>query len=915
VFRYFATATVLVFGIVIFTAGLRAETTGKLVGQVTDQETGEPLVGVNLILEGTDIGAATDQNGEYLIMRVPPGIYTVHASMIGYRELRVEGVRIAIDLTTRLDIQLEPGVVGLAGITVTAERPLVQPDVTFSQANINAEEISALPVEEFEEVLELQAGVVVGSGGAMHIRGGRATEIAYLIDGISVTDPYTSGMAVEIENNAIQELQLISGTFNAEYGQAMSGIVNIVTKDGSYDRYQGQLQMNMGDYLSADTAIFPHIDRWQFSGLKDVQGNLGGPLPARIGSFFVSGRYYYDDGYFYGERRYRPDSFVWVDSLRRFVKIRDGDGRVVPLNWVEQMSGQGKLTFRLGRRSKLALNLTASQTRFQSYTHKFRYNPDGDYQRFRSNYSLIGKLEKALSPRTFFILRASLVANDYRYYRYRDPYDPRYNVDPDVFSIATGYNFYVGGLRMGHYQRDSRVLTAKFDLVSQMTSLHQVKFGLEWRRSRLREKSFTILYNENTGYQPQVPEPNSPYSNTMDRTPLELAVYLQDKIEYRDLIINIGVRFDYFEPDWRILTDPADPNYRDPLKPINQYFDENGDGIISDAEMRPDNQKSDADRLAYWFREAAPKRQVSPRFALAFPITDRGTMHFSYGHFFQIPANVYLYTNPDFEVTPGLSTTMGNADMEPERTTQYEVGFQQQLGLSVGVDVTGFYKDIRNLVGTKIVDTFVAGDRYALYVNRDYGNVRGVTVSLTKRPTGMVSGSFAYTYSIAEGNASDPAAAYYDELNGNEPEKQLVYLDWDQRHTLNGSVTLHLSRSAGFSLVGQYGSGLPYTPALAGTRISYENSERKPVQYNLDLRAYYNFRLGGLRGTVHLYVYNLLDRRNEVLVYSDTGRATYSLIQTYVSQQQTFNTLDEYLTRPDFYSAPRQVKIGLSLSF
>lgn len=574
------------------------------------------------------------------------------------------------------------------------------------------------------------------------------------------------------------------------------------------------------------------------------------------------------------------------------------------------------MSLKLGARSKVSANMTASNTRFQTYSHKFKYNPEGDYQRYRTNSSFIGKFEQSLCPATFFTLSYSQTSNRYKYYVHEDPLDStNYTVDPRVFLAASGYNFYVGGFRMGHYDRESLIQTYKADLLSQLTNLHQIKLGIELRSSRLQETSFTILYNEDTDYSPQLPKGDSPYFNKLNRTPTEFSAHVQDKVEFKDLIINLGVRWDYFDPAWKILSDPADPNYLQPLKPINQYFDEDGDGMIDEDEMRPDNAKTDDDRLAYWFIKSSPKSQLSPRLALAFPITDQGVMHFSYGHFFQIPAYRFLYTNPDFEVTPGLSTTMGNADLKPERTTQYEVGFQQQIGSNTVIDVTGFYKDIRNLLGTKIVDTFIAGDRYGLYVNRDYGNIRGITVSLTKRPSGFVSGSLDYTYSFAEGNASDPAAAYYDELSGNEPEKQLVALDWDQRHTLNSILTFHPAQNSGISLVLQYWSGLPYTPSLAGTRLAYENSERKPDQYNIDLRSFWNFKIGGLHISFHLNIYNLFDHRNEVLVYNDTGRAGYSLISTYTPQEQTHNTLDEYLIRPDFYSSPRQIKLGLTVTF
>ncbi|MEE9161420.1 MAG: TonB-dependent receptor, partial [Candidatus Neomarinimicrobiota bacterium] len=242
-------------GILLWPAGLQAGTTGKVVGQVTQANTGAPLHGANVMLESTTLGAATTEDGRFTLHRVPPGTYALTVSMIGFNDVRVEGVRVRIDLTTRIDVTTEPAVLGLEGVTVVAQAPIVQRDVTYSQVNISAEEIASLPVEEFEDLLAVQAGVVVGAGGGLHIRGGRSNELAYMIDGVPVTDPLFQGIAAEIENNAIQELQLISGTFNAEYGQAMSGVVNIVTKDGSYEDYSGSLRLDVGDYWSGDTAI------------------------------------------------------------------------------------------------------------------------------------------------------------------------------------------------------------------------------------------------------------------------------------------------------------------------------------------------------------------------------------------------------------------------------------------------------------------------------------------------------------------------------------------------------------------------------------------------------------------------------------------------------------------------------------
>lgn len=327
---------ILLLSLVLGTSCLFGGTTGKLAGEVKDASTGEPLSGVNVILKGTDLGAATDRDGTFFVLQIPPGIYEISASMIGYNKVIVKEVRIRIDLTTTIDISLTPGVVGLNEVTVISERPMVQPDITYSQANVGSDEISTLPVEELEEIISLQAGVVVGSDGAMHVRGGRGGEIVYLIDGISVTDPFTSGMAVEIENNAIQELQFISGTFNAEYGQAMSGVVNIVTKEGSYDRYQGDLQMNLGDFWSADTNLFINIGNVDPTSLRDWQGSISGPIPLTGGSssFFASGRHYFDEGHLYGRRRYWPDSFVQDPVTTGWEFVKAGDGSLVPMNWL-----------------------------------------------------------------------------------------------------------------------------------------------------------------------------------------------------------------------------------------------------------------------------------------------------------------------------------------------------------------------------------------------------------------------------------------------------------------------------------------------------------------------------------------------------------------------------------------------------
>ena len=955
---------------------IQAGTTGKLAGRVTIKGSGEPMIGANVLINDTELGTATDAEGNYYILQVSPGKYTVRFTMIGYQDLIMKDVRIQVDLTTTINAELSESVIGMSEVVVQAERPMINTGVTYSQANISSEEVEMLPVEEFEDVIALQAGVV-NSNGEIHVRGGRGGEIAYMVDGITVTDPFNSGISVEIENNAIQELQFISGTFNAEYGQAMSGIVNIVTKDGSYSKYMGSVSYNAGSYVSNDGNLFPQIGNFNLNGISDIKGNIEGPILPKKLSFFASGRFKRNNGYLYGQRIFHPNTFAWDPEGNNFIvdeEVGLGNGNVpgfdqdiptfidslrdadvfdwVSMNWNEQVTAQVKFSWRVTSRMKMAYNRMYSENKSQDYSHLYKWNPDGRSNYFNTRIGNLFRMDLSLSQSTFANIMLSQSTNHYRNHLSDDPefykeldfefsdeegwFSDRpqldsnvYYVNPTIYDYTPVNNYYSGGQSMGAYNRKSMVNTFKAELTSQLNAGHQFKTGFEYRVTNITLTDITIQLSDYTDNNPTYQNPL--YSPTNDsygkdgRNPREMSFYVQDKMEADNIVANFGLRYDYFDPQWKTVNDLRDPNHRVPLKPINQYFDLDGDGEISEDEMYNGNRKTDEDRLLSneygdpWYEDVDPKTQISPRFALAFPITDKGYLHFSYGHFFQNPGFSFLYTNPEFEVPPssGVGTTMGNANMKPQRTTQYEVGFSQQFGQDLGIEVTGYFKDIRNLNSTKIVQSFVAGDRYGLYINKDYANSRGITVAVSKRPRGPFSGNIDYTYSISEGNASDPAAAFYDEQANIEPEKVLVPLDWDQRHTLNATMTYHPIKNSGISVVASYGSGLPYTTEYIGVRTSFENNAREPATYNLDMRSYYNFiLLNKFQISAHINIYNFFDTQNELTVYNDTGRSTYTLLPTYTPQISGpgFNTLDEYLVRPDFYSSPRQVKIGCSVS-
>ena len=230
-----------------------AGSTGKIAGKVFDAKTKEPLIGANVYIAGSSMGAAADVDGNYFIINIPPGTYQIKASAIGYASIEIKNVSVSVDQTTKIDIEMGEQAVQVQTVEITASRPIVQKDLTSTEASISGNNIAMLPVEDVQSVINLQAGVVDG-----HFRGGRSDEVKYLIDGVAVNDVYSGQSTMEAATNSIQELQVITGTFNAEYGQAMSGIVNQITKIPE-DHYNGSFSAYSGDYITSRTNLFQYM--------------------------------------------------------------------------------------------------------------------------------------------------------------------------------------------------------------------------------------------------------------------------------------------------------------------------------------------------------------------------------------------------------------------------------------------------------------------------------------------------------------------------------------------------------------------------------------------------------------------------------------------------------------------------------
>ncbi|MCG8372108.1 MAG: TonB-dependent receptor, partial [Balneolales bacterium] len=214
----------LLFVIVFISETSFAGTKGKIAGTVTD-DFGETLVGVQVIIDGTTRGTTTDLEGKYTLVNLDPGKYTLIFRYIGFATVRVEEVEVIVDKTTTIDVTLQEEVIEGQEIIVTAERPIVEKDRTTTTAYISSEQLEALPLVSINEAINQQAGVVDG-----HFRGGRTGEVSYLVNGVPINNAFNNGASFDVEQNMVSSLEVISGVFNAEYGQALSGVVNIVTK-------------------------------------------------------------------------------------------------------------------------------------------------------------------------------------------------------------------------------------------------------------------------------------------------------------------------------------------------------------------------------------------------------------------------------------------------------------------------------------------------------------------------------------------------------------------------------------------------------------------------------------------------------------------------------------------------------------
>jgi len=821
-------------------------TTGKLAGRVTDKNSGDGLIGANIIVKSSSYtsGAITDMEGYYHVLNLPPGTYQVVVSYIGYTKAEAL-ISIKIDQTTTLNFQLGTEEILTNEVIVLGQRTIVQRDKSSTIQKTNAEELASLPVNTIGDVLQLQTGVV-NSNGVLHIRGGRSGEVGYYIDGYRVEDPLFNGNVVDINNQAIQEMEFLSGTFNAEYGNALSGVVNIVTKDNT-DKIRANLS-HKRTKLGIETPSNDLNERyWEGT----FSAPLGNNSPFGI---MVSGKKVDHDSYYYS------GSTIVTSTGPQSVEF----SKVKPYGFNNQLSLVGKFLWTPFTSAKVTFLDNYSTRKWKSYNHIMRFIPDSTYIN-ESSSNLIGlNFRHALSNDLFYDVRLSYY--QYSYKRAINGWRPEQYTFPS-YSTFTNSLFYRSMAQTVYEDQKTKYYSVKGDLTWQIDRFNLLKSGFEFKANDL---DYYYIANPKN--------PNDQTVNIYRKKPIEGSLYAQDKIEFESIILNLGLRFDFFDPSTSYAEDPLNLS------------------ILTDTKMQ---------------------YSLSPRIGIAYPVRENMVFHFSYGQFFQRPEFQTLYNNLERKFANRGTTLFGSPALKPEKTSSYELGVTTSFVEGSSLQVTFFSKKIQNLIGVVWNYTPRA---YAYYMNEDFASVKGFETSIKSRFKNLLIGA-NYTYSIAKGSSSTQQQRYTNVYNiVGVQSLRFLPLDFDQRHTANMQISVNFGRGEGpfdflpevfenstITLIGQYGSGLPYTynPARA-IYVAEPNNARLPEQISFDLYARKGFYVGPVELGLFFDIRNLFNRKNIVSVYSATGSPI-------LTGDQTNKATPDYMQDPTNYAPPRTIYIGIDL--
>lgn len=942
-------------------------TTGKLTGTVLDKESREPLAGALIDLQGTTRKVVTDITGKFTFINLPVGAYTLDVSLFAYASVKIEGVMVSADLTTVQDVELPPLTALAKELVVTAQRPLIDQTATTKFLVFTSEKINSVPLRGVRQIVGLSPGVVQNErdDDKIYMRGGRSGEVAFYVDGILQNSPIDYTFSGEISNSSLQEI-VIESSYDAQYGNAASGIINASTKNPSADRYAARAEVITDGFIPEDEKrlgltgygynlynlslsgpVIPGNNALSFYGLVERQ-NLADAVPTEGFGVRPGAELKLWNGVW--KLRYDPEQSFKIDiggnytsSSQRYFSLQRGYEEYA----VERRDESGELLGYDFVKANSSENGWRDETRvLQLYTRYTQPLGSSAYLTVQGHYS-----------------STETEVGDNLYWRDFDKYQENGAIGQDAFGLVN-----LPGNPFNAYWKESvEFYELRADFESQMGS-HNLKTGGQFRYHSYKLVEFVpevsrdndtqvnlIGYSpEDIGYAPFTQfykdNPDLIKSETDGvRHPVIASFYVRDLIEFKNFYLNAGLRFDYLDANTLAIRD------------LNNPF------IPGTTEIDYEKNKTSL--------------VVQPRVSFAFPIADETVLHVMYGKFAQMPPLQYMYAS-DYQMQRRMQGGQGvrdlsapNPNLEPEIMTSYELGVRQALGDFASLDVTLFYKEIRNLIQTAFFDASADGSvpaRFS-YDNADFGTVKGLEVSLSSRRIGNLGISASYTLQFASGTNSNATDLYefYRRFNPDESgqlassftPKAVQPLNFDQRHRGNINLDYRIAQSdltvpeflrgVGINALFTFNSGHAYTPYLAiydpvssdqtapTVASAARNTAYTDWSTRLDIRIDKQFRLfDRLDMTVYLWAINVLGTKNSVEVYPTTGSAdSGGFADTEAFQQRIDGFLNQIQnpvlreeqreivnqkyremygfqeSNPDHYGIARQIRLGIVMAF
>ena len=722
-------------------------TQGRVQGKVIDVKTNEGLPGANVTIKGTYYGGSSNIEGDVKIERVNAGQYTIEVSLLGYKTVQFTNIKVEAGQTATFTAKMEETVLTLdKEIVIIGEKPLFDIEETASRRNVDQADIQAAALKSVENIVAIQTGVVF-SDNEIHIRGGRTHENAYLLDGVSVQDPLAgTGFGLQLSSSSIQEVEVLTGGYNAEYGQATSGIVNITTREGT-EKYSGAVSYKFDHYgLNKDSRSNWNTDIYDvnLSGPElltmRVLPALGIQIPGQM-SFFGTFSANFDDGHSVNDGYTRWIQIIGADGKPAGYQVQPpahlyssifGGTRFAPrrsnnYSWLAKLTYKPtptiKLSYSYNQSVVIDQNTQTVQTTLErvepnpGYQYQFQYIPNNANTFTQRNIAHTLSLTHTLSTQTFYELRLSKYtahvrgdANGLTFDQYVEPADivtypiRYYNQHTDTVGVIPGDGFYDLGSPSTYRDHFIDEYTFKADLTNYFTEKNKFKAGVEARIQNLQIVDIDRPWVKPLGFE------NDIYA----AHPALGALYAQDNVTLSGMILNVGLRLDYWLPG----------------KYIDDLAENPSDDLIVSKAVWDDYKNA---TFSLFGRRV--KARLSPRLGISHPISDNQTLFFSYGHFSKLPRPQFVYSKLN-RTSVRSSMTVGNPNLNPETTVAYELGIRNQLSGNDVLSVTAFYKDIFDYITQKSVRRLnVTGGAqfYTTYLNSDYGRTRGIELEYKKR--------------------------------------------------------------------------------------------------------------------------------------------------------------------------------------